>query len=83
MIVHSVLCFTLLFVCVLQGNVGDRRLEQGVNCHLVLGFFTRLGASLWLWLGHGVWDGVETCFGIHVDTGLGQGLRWTCFSNGV
>ena len=28
-IAHSVFCFTLLFVCVLQGNVGDRQFVQG------------------------------------------------------
>ena len=43
MIVHSVFCFTLLFVCV----------GAGVNSRLVLGCLTGLGAGLWLWLGHG------------------------------
>ena len=31
---HSMLCFTLLFICVLEGSVGDRQLEHGMNCHL-------------------------------------------------
>ena len=33
-IVHLVFCFTLLFVFALQGNVGNRQSEQGMNCHL-------------------------------------------------
>ena len=45
-ILHTVFCFTLLCVCVLQGDVGDR-------CRLVLGCLTGLGAGLRLWLGHG------------------------------
>ena len=51
--VHSVFYFTLLFECVLQGNVVYRGLVQGVNSRLGSGCFTGLGAGLW----HGVWDG--------------------------
>ena len=43
--VHSALCFTLLFECVLQGNVVYRRLVQGVNCHAGSGCLTGLGAG--------------------------------------
>ena len=49
MIEHSVFCFTLLLLCVFQGNVGGGHLEQGMNCHL-----TRLDTNLQMWLGHGV-----------------------------
>ena len=52
MIVHSMFCFTLLFVCVLQGNMGETQLEHGMNCHL-----TGLHTNLQMWLGHGVQDG--------------------------
>ena len=51
MIVHSVFCFTLLFVCVLEGNMGGKQLEQGMNGHL-----TGLDTNLQMWLGHGVCD---------------------------
>ena len=82
--VHSGFCFTLLFVCVLQGNVVYRRLVQGVNCRLGSGCLTGLGAGLWLLLGHGVWDGAWDMFlGVHMDTRFGRRLRWTSFSNGV
>ena len=57
-IVDTAFCFTLLLVCVFHGNVSDRRLVQGVNCRLVSGCLTGLGAGLRLWLGHEVWDGV-------------------------
>ena len=46
--VRSVSCFTLLFECVLQGNLVDRWLVQGVNCRLGSGSLTGLGAGLWL-----------------------------------
>ena len=68
MIVHSVFCFALLFECVLQGNVVDRRVVQQVNCRLVSGCLTGLGAGFWLWLGHGVWDGAWDVF---------RGCTWT------
>ena len=44
--VHSVFCFTLLFECVLQGNMVYRRLAQWVNCRRGLGCLTGLGAGL-------------------------------------
>ena len=44
--VHSVFCFTLLFECVLQGNVVYWQLVQGVNCRLRSGCLTRLGWCL-------------------------------------
>ena len=76
MIVHWVFCFTLLFACALQGNVGDRRFVQGVNCRLVSGYLTGLGAGLRLWLGHGVWDWAWDMFrgtrGHKVGTGFGM-----------
>ena len=48
------LLVTFLFVCVLQGNVGNRQWEQWVNCCLVLGWLTILGASLRPLLAYGV-----------------------------
>ena len=81
--VHSVICFTLLFECVLQGNVVYRRLVQGVNCHLGSGCLTRLAAGLLLLLGHGVWDEAWDMFRVRVDAKLGRGLGWISFSNGV
>ena len=59
---------TLLFECVLQGNVVYRLLVQGVNCRLESGCLTGLGAGLWLLLGHGVWDGAWDTF---------RGCTWT------
>ena len=72
--IHSVLCFTLLFECMLQGNVLYRRLVQGVNCRLGSACLTGLGAGLWLLLGHGVWDGAWDMF---------RGCTWTQGWDGV
>ena len=41
-------CFTLLVECVLQGNVVDRRLVQGVNCRLGSECLTGFGVGSWL-----------------------------------
>ena len=42
-------CFRLLFECVWQGNVGDKRLVHEANCRLGSGCLTRFGVGLWLW----------------------------------
>ena len=67
-------CVTLLFESVLQGNVVDRPLVQGVNCLLWSKSLTGFGVGLWLWLGHGVWDGAWDMF---------RGCTWTpiCMNN--
>ena len=48
-----------------------------------MGCLTWPGKSLQMSSGRGVWDGVQTWFGVYVDRGLRQGLRQTCFGNVV
>ena len=74
--VHSVLCFTLLFECVLQGNVVYRGLVQWVNCRLGSGCLTGMGAGLWLLLEEVSRMVLGTCLGgvpgHKVGTGFGM-----------
>ena len=45
--------------------MGDRQLVQGMNCRAGYKFTDVVGFEKWFW--------------VQVDTGSGQGLRWTCF----
>ena len=75
--------FILLFVCLLQGKVGDRRFVQ----RWIAILFRDVGQG-WVQIhgcgwGMGSRMGLRACLGMHVDTGLGQGLGWTSFSHKV
>ena len=52
-----------------------------MNCPLLSGCRTSLVQLYRCGWGLGSGMGFETCFGIHMDTELEHGLRWTSFGN--
>ena len=70
--VYSVFYFTLLFECVLQGNVVYRRLVQGVNCQLGSGCLTGMfRGCTWRHLGWTSFSNGVQEEGVRGDGGVG------------